>query len=151
MKNILPSIGIIASLAGAWQILHPIYTHIWYWIIFFGIVWMTLGHVTDFRDIEGDNIIGRQTFPIAFGENNSRILISVGFGLLPLITHFVLLVPSKTNLTVYLWDIVIAVVSWIIAFRILAYRTQKASEQTYYYFTSWYSLTLISTIFVIRI
>jgi len=46
-------------------------------------LWMgTMAHIQDLRDIKGDAVVGRKTFPLVFGDERSRWIIT--FLLLPL-------------------------------------------------------------------
>ncbi|MBW4676631.1 MAG: UbiA family prenyltransferase [Desmonostoc geniculatum HA4340-LM1] len=114
-----------------------------------GAIWSTLVAVQDLRDIEGDLAVKRSTFPIAFGETASRFILSLGFGLLPFIIHFILMMPTENTVSTLVCDIVLAVFSWFIAARIVLNRSPKEDHHTYILFTYWYCLVLASAIVVL--
>jgi 4-hydroxybenzoate polyprenyltransferase len=168
-KNFLAGLNTISQIAAAWQMIAPITPVVWKWILVLGIVLILLFHVQDLRDIEGDRAINRYTFPIVFGELPTRIILSLGFGVLPLGIHLFLISPAfdiqnlassaftltwKTlnpqTSTAILWDFVQAILSWRISFRVLRYKTPKADHNTYMLFTYWYCLILTSSIFLLR-
>ncbi|RAM52606.1 MAG: hypothetical protein C6Y22_04635 [Hapalosiphonaceae cyanobacterium JJU2] len=148
-KGLVIGIGAIAELAAAWELVAPITASGWRWIFMMGGVWTTLVAVQDFRDIEGDRTIGRSTLPMVIGETASRVIVSLGFLLLPVVTHIVLMRPAGNALSVWLCDIGLAVWSWIIAFSVIFYRTPEADHRTYMLFTYWYCLVLVSAIVVL--
>ncbi|BAY13637.1 UbiA family prenyltransferase [Calothrix sp. NIES-2098] len=147
-KNIIMGVGTVAQLAAAYQLVAPLSSVAWRWILMLGGVWLTISAVQDLRDIEGDRAIGRNTLPIAFGETASRAILSLGFALLPFATHLLLMMPIATTVEVLLYDIGLAVLSLIVAVRIVFYRSSQADHRTYMLFTYWFCLTLASAIFI---
>ena len=93
-KGLVIGIGAVAQLCAAWQLVTPITPIAWRWILMMGSFWTTLVAVQDFRDIEGDRLIGRKTLPMVIGETPSRVILSIGFIFLPLVIHFVLMIPA---------------------------------------------------------
>lgn len=148
-KNFSMSLGIVAQLAAAWQIVMPITPIAWRWISVFAGVIFILVSLQDLRDIAGDRANGRRTFPMVFGEQATRYLLGVCFGLLPLVVHFWLMLPAGATLPVWLCDLGLAIVSWTIAWRILMYRTPRADHYTYLLFTYWYCLAVLSSVIVL--
>ncbi|MFN6564156.1 MAG: UbiA family prenyltransferase [Nostoc sp. ChiSLP01] len=148
-KNFLIGLGTFAHLAAVWQLMTPITPIAWRWLFLIGAIWSTLVAVQDLRDIEGDLAVNRSTFPIAFGEKASRFLLSLGFGLLPFIIHFILMMPTQSTASTLLCDVVLAVFSWFIAARIVFNRSPQEDHQTYMLFTYWYCLVLGSAIVVL--
>jgi 4-hydroxybenzoate polyprenyltransferase len=148
-KNLIVGIAALAQVAAAWQLVTPITPVAWNWILMMGGVWSTLVAVQDFRDIEGDRAIGRNTFPMVFGETASRITISLGFVVLPFVTHLVLMVPAGNTLNVWLCDVALALFSWMIAARVMLCRNPQADHHTYILFTYWFCLVLGSAIVVL--
>ncbi|MCL1472571.1 UbiA family prenyltransferase [Argonema antarcticum A004/B2] len=148
-KNLFMGVGAFAQLAAAWQLVTPITPVAWRWIAVVASVWLMLAAVQDLRDIEGDRAIGRNTFPIAFGETASRVVLSLGFAILPLVTHTILMEPIANSWNVELCDIGLAVISLTIAARIVFYRSIGADRQTYMLFTYWVCSVLASAIVVI--
>ncbi|MBD2412197.1 hypothetical protein FACHB389_27095 [Nostoc calcicola FACHB-389] len=148
-KNFLIGLGTFAHLAAVWQLVTPITPIAWRWLFLIGAIWSTLVAVQDLRDIEGDLAVKRSTFPIAFGETASRFILSLGFGLLPFVIHFILMMPTENTVSTIVCDIVLAVFSWFIAARIVFNRSPKEDHHTYILFTYWYCLVLASAIVVL--
>ncbi|MEC4818796.1 MAG: UbiA family prenyltransferase [Scytonema sp. PMC 1069.18] len=148
-KNLVVGIAALIQAAAAWQIVTPITPVVWNWVLMVGGAWTTLVAVQDFRDLEGDRAIGRKTFPMVFGATASRVTHSVGFVLLPFVTHIVLMRPAGNTLNVWLCDVALALLSWIIAARVIFYRNPQADHQTYILFTFWFCLVLGSAIVVL--
>ncbi|MFB2970608.1 UbiA family prenyltransferase [Aerosakkonema sp. BLCC-F183] len=148
-KNLFMGEGALAQLAAAWQLVTPITSIAWQWILVVAGVWLFLAAIQDLRDIDGDRAIGRNTFPIAFGETTSRVVLTSGFGLLPFVIHFALMVPAGLTWNVILCDIVLAVISFTIAARIVSFRLPKADHYSYMLFTYWFCSVLVCAIAVI--
>ncbi|OUL20286.1 hypothetical protein BV372_32850 [Nostoc sp. T09] len=148
-KNIIMGVGTIAQLAPAYQLVAPLSPIAWRWILMLAGVWLTISAVQDLRDIEGDRAIGRNTLPIAFGETASRVILSLGFALLPFATHLLLMMPVGITVKVLLCDIGLAVLSLTVAGRIIFYRSPQADHRTYMLFTYWFCLTLASAIIIL--
>ncbi|WP_392532897.1 UbiA family prenyltransferase [Nostoc sp. C117] len=148
-KNIIMGFGTVAQLAAAFQLVAPLSPIAWRWILMLAGVWLTISAVQDLRDIEGDRAIGRNTMPIAFGETASRVILSLGFGLLPFATHLLLMMPVGTTVKVLLCDIGLAVLSLTVAVRIIFYRSPQSDHHTYMLFTYWFCLTLVSAILIL--
>ncbi len=148
-RNIVIAVATVAQLASAWQLVTPITPLAWCWILAAAAMWLFLAAVQDLRDIEGDIIVKRKTFPLVFGEIPSRIMLSMGFTIWPLIVHFGLMVPAGQTWNIMLWDIILTAVSWSIAARIMIYRSPQEDGSTYILFTYLYCLILLSAIFVI--
>ncbi len=148
-KNLLMSFGIIVQLAAAWQIVGPITTVAWWWILLSAAAIFPLVSVQDLRDMAGDQVNNRKTLPLVIGEYPTRVLLSLCFSLLPILIHLELMVPAGLTLSVISCDIVLAVVSWIIAARIMLYCFSEADHNTYLLFTYWYCFEIASSIFCI--
>lgn len=148
-KNLVMMIGLTAQLAAAWQIVRPITPVAWDWILLPAIIMLTHVSLQDMRDIAGDRANGRRTFPIVFGEGPSRIFLAVCFALLPLATHVVLMAPAGRAPHVVLCDIVLAALSWTIAYRLLRHHTPEAHHRSYMLFTYWYCASLSAAIVVL--
>jgi len=148
-KGLVIGVGTVAQLAASCQLVAPITPTIWHWIFMMGGFWTTLVAVQDFRDMEGDRIIGRKTLPMVIGETPSRVILSLGFVILPLVTHIVLMMPAGDTWNVLLCEVGLAVLCWIIAARIILYRNPQADHHTYMLLTYWYCAVLASAIIVL--
>jgi 4-hydroxybenzoate polyprenyltransferase len=145
-KNILMSLGVVAQLAAAWQIVGPLTAVAWSWIVVSAAIIFPLISVQDLRDMPGDIANQRKTFPLVIGEYPTRILMSFCFMFLPFLIHVKLIAPAGYNLAVIWCDIILAVVSWLIAARLMLCRSLQADSNTYSLFTYWYCLEMASSI-----
>lgn len=148
-KNLLIALGVVTQLAAAWELVGPLTAVSWRWIGVLASVVFLLVSLQDLRDVEGDRASGRKTFPLVFGEKRTRYMLGTFFGLLPLVIHEVLMKPLGLTAAVVACDVGLAGVSWVIAVRVLGWRTPRADHRTYLLFTYWYCLALLSTIVVL--
>ncbi len=146
-KNLAMSLGVIAQLAAAWQIVTPITS--WNWIIVAAAVIFPLVSLQDIRDIAGDRLMNRKTFPLLFGETFTRVKLLVGFIILPVIVHVLLMQPAGLSWYVLFCDTVLALLSLLIAVRVFFCRNPKADHLTYMLFTYWYCAMLAAAIIVL--
>lgn len=145
-KNLCMSIGTVAQLAAAWQLVTPITLMAWTWIIVIAVSVFPLVGVQDLRDIDGDHKIGRRTFPIAFGEHASRLFICICFFLItPCICFFL---GNTLGVIGFLCGSIITMLSSVISWRII--RVPTGDHRTYMLFTYWYcallSMSIISIV-----
>lgn len=148
-KNLVMALGVIAQLGAAWELVQPLTPLALRWVLIIAAVVFYLISVQDLRDMEGDRLIGRRTFPLVFGARATRIALAVGFVLLPLVVDRWLLRPAGSGWIVLSCDAVLAALSLTIAVRVLRLRTARADHYTYLLFTTWYCLTLLSAMFVL--
>ncbi|HLP87819.1 MAG TPA: UbiA family prenyltransferase [Nostocaceae cyanobacterium] len=148
-KNLIMGVGIVAELAAAWQLVIPITSDSWRWIIVLAVVVALIVHLQDLRDVEGDRLTNRQTFPIAFGEKTARITLFIGFLLAPVAINLALIMPTEMTWYILLCDIALVLFSWLIATRVILYRSPQADHQTYMLLTYWYCLLCASATIII--
>jgi 4-hydroxybenzoate polyprenyltransferase len=149
VKNLSNSLGLVVQLAAAWQMVAPVPASAWRWIWVMAIIVFPLIPVQDLRDMDGDREAGRRTLPLILGERATRIFLTVGFALAPLVIHFALMRPAGDRPSVWITDAVLAIVSLVVGVRVLLLRTPRKDHQTYMLFTYWYCLLLIATIIVL--
>jgi 4-hydroxybenzoate polyprenyltransferase len=147
-KNLVMSLGVTAQLAAAWQLVTPLTPVAWSWIGLLASAIFYLISLQDLRDIAGDRAIGRATFPMVFGETATRVLLALGFTIMPLAIHAVLMWPLGMTWPVRLCDGGLALLSVAIAARVLTHRTPEGDHRTYMLFTYWYCAVLASAIIV---
>lgn len=145
-KHLAMSLGTLAQLAAAWQLVAPITSSAWRWIGLISLLVFPLVAVQDLRDMAGDRAIGRTTMPIVFGEQLTRIVICIGFVLAPLAVHALLLAPLGLSSRLLVCDVLLALLSFTIAWRVMRMRYRWADHQTYMLFTYWYCALLASAI-----
>lgn len=148
-KNLLIALGVVTQLAAAWELVGPLTGETWRWIGVLASVVFLLVSLQDLRDLEGDRASGRKTFPLVFGEKPTRYVLGTLFGLLPWVIHEALMKPLGLTAAVVACDVGLALVSWVIAVRVVGWRTPRADHRTYLLFTYWYCLALLSTIVVL--
>lgn len=147
-KNFAMSLGTAAELAAAWQIAAPITPFAWRWIGVLAIAMFPLFSAQDLRDMVGDRAIGRNTMPLAIGEQLTRRLLAVGFTLLPLLVYLVALAPTDNPVAAVACGAVLAIISFTVAVRLLWGRSPEADHRTYMLFTYWYCFALATAIIV---
>lgn len=148
-KNLVMTLGAVAQLAAAWQMVRPITPTVWAWILVPALTLLTHVSLQDMRDMEGDSVVGRRTLPIVFGERPSRLFLALAFGLLPVATHFVLMAPEGLRPDVLVLDLLLAAISLAIAGRIILLRSPTADHVTYMLYTYWYCFVLAAAIVVL--
>jgi 4-hydroxybenzoate polyprenyltransferase len=151
-KTFLGGLGVTSEVGAAWQLAQPeIPTIAWRWIAVIGLYLITLMAVQDFRDIAGDQAIGRRTMPIVFGEFWSRLIVAVGYFGFPLVVHYGLMQPAGLNWMVLGWDIFLAGFSVTIGLRTLLFRNPQSDHRTYAGFTVLFCAYLASSIWILRV
>lgn len=148
-KNLCMALGVLAELAGAWQLVAPLSLNAFIWTGMIALVMFPLVAVQDLRDMRGDRAIGRRTFPLVFGERPTRRFLAVGFCILPVLMHITVTRVSVLSPAVLLCDLILALVSLVIAARVLLLRGQAADHRTYMLFTYWYCTALATAIVIL--
>jgi 4-hydroxybenzoate polyprenyltransferase len=147
-KHLIMAIGIVAELGAAWELVRPMTPLAWHWILTIAAAIFVLVATQDLRDMDGDRQIGRRTIPLVFGERAARIGLAGGFALMPPVIHFWLIMPSGMTTGALLCDALLAAMSLLISWRLLARRSRQADHRTYLLFTYWYCMLLFSAIVV---
>lgn len=148
-KNLTMALGIIAQLACAWQLIGPVTPDAWRWILLISLVIFTLVSLQDLRDIAGDRLSGRRTLPLVMGELPARVVLALGFAVLPLVLDAWLLAPVDDQPIVQVYRLVLTLSSWLVAARVWLLRTPAADHRTYMFFTYIYCAILTGAIFVL--
>ncbi len=148
-KNLAMGLGIMAQLAAGWQMVAPLIPQAWVWIIFPALVMLTHVSIQDLRDMAGDRVVGRRTFPLIFGEKFSRYFLAIGFMLLPLATYQVLIVPAGLGGHTLACYLLMATLNVVIAVRVLCMQSPQADHRSYMLFTYWYCLIPMSAIIIL--
>ena len=149
IKDLSMCLGIIAALVPAWELVTPMTPEAWRWILTLGLSVFVLAPTQDLRDMEGDRISNRRTFPLVIGERPARIFLSVGFVVLAFVTHFLLMSESFARWEVKLCDGALTGVCALIAWRLMRKVTPRDDHHTYLLFTGWYCLVLMSAAVVL--
>ncbi|MFJ2899992.1 UbiA family prenyltransferase [Streptomyces sp. NPDC087218] len=148
LKNLSMGIGVTVQLAAAWSIVTPLTPLAWRWVMTLAVsIWLLIP-LQDLRDVKGDLVNDRKTFPIALGERFTRVYLATGFALLPVVVHLLLVAPGRSSWGLLL-DAVLAAISWLVAVRVVTRRAPEEDHVTYRRFEQWYTLALITAIIVL--
>lgn len=144
-KNGAMVAGTVAQLAAAWGIVTPLTAIAWTWILTIAVPLGLLVSLQDLRDVAGDMEVGRRTAVVVFGERNCRIFFCVSFAIYPIIVYFLLYrdVPTMAALLGGIG----ALISYLISYRVIRFRTRRSDNTTYMLYTYWYCVTLASAVF----
>jgi 4-hydroxybenzoate polyprenyltransferase len=154
VKNFLNSVaGIIPQLASAWIIMYgSIPSHIFNWVVYVAWIMFFLLPIQELRDVPGDQVLGRKTLPLLFGENFTRVLLVVICMIMPAFLFYVCTFSEKPLLPSYgapfdhLFVGFLSVWLWYLAFRIYKYRTKEKDHASYMLLSWWYAALLAGTI-----
>ncbi|KAA8886247.1 hypothetical protein F3087_27060 [Nocardia colli] len=143
-KNISMVAGTIAQLAAAWQMVTPLTSAAWRWILVLAVPLAVLVSIQDLRDVDGDVAVGRRTVVTLLGEKKSRIALGAAFAAYP-VAVYVLLYSHAAGAAKILGGLGMLLLL-IISVRVLKVRSRRSDNLTYMYYTYWYCLTLASAI-----
>lgn len=141
-KHFFLGLGAIAQMAAAWQAVASINLVQGTWILLVAILCSAVVGIQDLSDREGDVATGVNTFPVTFGDLGSRVILCIGFVLLPLAIHVGLLMPAGLNNHLLPWAIAQTLASWGVAGRVILYRSPCADRDTYLLALGWYYIVL---------
>ncbi|ASF12196.1 hypothetical protein NBRGN_101_00070 [Nocardia brasiliensis NBRC 14402] len=131
-KPIAMCIGTFAQLAAAWQLVGPIDSTGWWWILTLTIAFNLPLRFEDVRDMEGDRRAGRKTLPLLIGHWPVRIWFTIIMSLIPLALHRLLFAPSPAGPgLVMICDIAVAAVAWTAATLAVSVRNSKVDRISY--------------------
>lgn len=149
-KNVVfISLGTIALLAPAWQLVAPIDAVAWRWIIVVAVAFGLTLHLQDLRDVQGDRIVGRRTLSMVIGQDWARWLLAVGIGSLPVVTHVGLIHGIPLSPTVVIIEVLLATLNMVVAVRTVKCRSPQADHRTYILHTYWFCAVLASGILLL--
>nr|WP_263012824.1 UbiA family prenyltransferase [Laspinema sp. D3b] len=141
-KHFFLGLGALAQMAAAWQAVASINLVQGTWILLVAILCSAVVGIQDLSDLEGDVATGVNTFPVTFGNVGSRVILCIGFLLLPLAIHVGLLMPAGLNNPLLLWALAQTLASWGVAVRVILYRSPTADRDTYLLALAWYYIVL---------
>lgn len=138
VKNLVfMTLGVFALFCSQWQIVQPLDTSIYQYAIILSIWSGFAFHIQDMRDQAGDRLIGRQTLPLAIGDKNARIALALFF---LIFSPLIILLLFTTNIPIdrlignsmlNILFIMILLLNWFIAYRILKFRTAGDDHKSY--------------------
>lgn len=143
-KNVVAmSLGTLAQLAAAWEIVASTTPTSWKWVIVISL-WAGITSPTqDFRDKEGDIINNRKTLPIILGEQRARTLMSTIWAAMAALIHFGLF-NSREPFKLLITDTLIILYHCYIIWRLLKFRNPQDDHCTYMRYTYLYCIILAS-------
>jgi 4-hydroxybenzoate polyprenyltransferase len=150
-KDLIMGVGVFSQLAAAWQMITPLTAPVLHWVITLAVAITLLIPLQDLRDVRGDLAVGRRTFPVWAGERAARAYLAVGFTMLPVAVHVLLLGPSRARWVAWPVDGLLAVLNLTVAVRVLLLRTPEKDHKTYRIFELWYSILLASAVVVLNV
>ena len=148
-KNIVfMSLGVMAELAAAREIIVPMEYQHWRWFVIISIWVGTTGNIQDFRDEEGDKISGRKTLPLHIGANNARMVITITFliGLIIISLNYIHTFGYTLEVGCYIF--MISVSNIIVIWRLMFTQGSLYDHVTYNMYTYLYCLILSASLFL---
>jgi 4-hydroxybenzoate polyprenyltransferase len=149
VKNFAVAVGSYVQLGSAWKIasggvLPP---GVEFWMARLGWFFCILLPTQDFRDLEADTLVGRQTIPMLVSEWNCRVLMSVLHVVMPFVIHLCLLRgPGLLHLVLV---VPVYVLLWANAWHIVSRRTRRDDKVSYKVLVAWYGYMLLAAGIVI--
>ncbi|MCH6160874.1 UbiA family prenyltransferase [Streptomyces marispadix] len=145
-KNLLIALGVVSQLAAAWQMVTPITTAVWHWVLTMSAMTFLIIGVQDLRDVEGDRTLNRRTMPIVLGDRLSRGYFAASFVALLPVTHYVMVAPAGSHWWTVAIDVVLASLSLVLAARVLLLRTPAQDHRTQRFVEWWYTFVLATAV-----
>ncbi|WP_171076248.1 UbiA family prenyltransferase [Streptomyces sp. YIM 121038] len=143
VKPMLMQLGIITQLAAAWQLVAPLDTTAWAWVLVTGVGYNLAMIYEDVRDMEGDRSIGRRTLPLIVGHWPVRIWFAAVMTALPLALHHWLFAPSNARpALIAACTLTVTGMNWYAALRSLVIRNARADRITYQLYGLAFGVTL---------
>jgi 4-hydroxybenzoate polyprenyltransferase len=148
-KSATISLGILAQLGAAWNLVGPVPPEMLQLIIFLCFVNPWIVVIQDLRDIDGDKNVGRKTFPILYGVTFTRWIMCLSYIFTAIISHFYIFAPLElTHKNVTIIDVLTIALLIIIALRLVTKTTVVGDRLTYRLYIAWYIITLTSPIWI---
>jgi 4-hydroxybenzoate polyprenyltransferase len=148
-KNTAMALGIIAQLGAGWQLIGPLTSSAWIWIIFLAITNFWIVNIQDMRDVVGDRMAERRTFIVLYGEQKTRYLLALSFILMPVLTHFVCYWPLGNTWQVLLSSVISNTLLIVVAIRLMFKRDTHSDHRSYQLYIYWYCVFLASGIILL--
>ncbi|MFC4494397.1 UbiA family prenyltransferase [Streptomyces ovatisporus] len=145
-KNLLIALGVVSQLAAAWQMVTPITTAVWQWIVTMAALTFLIIGIQDLRDVEGDRLLARRTMPIALGDTRCRLVLGVCCVALLPVTHFVMVAPAGFHWWTVVIDAVLGGASLLLAGRVVLLRGPAEDHRTQRVVEWWYTFVLATAI-----
>ncbi|MEL7235784.1 MAG: UbiA family prenyltransferase, partial [Chloroflexota bacterium] len=148
-KNFMMTTGGIVQLYAAWEMVTPITPEASAYILLICMPICLMVSCQDLRDVEGDKLMNRRTFPMVFGDRFTRWEVAISSAMFPVAAFFVLRFYFGLTPLVMV-TLAVAVLSCAnIAVRVLLLRNKEADHRTYMWFTYWYCFMLAAGFFVL--
>nr|WP_283093130.1 UbiA family prenyltransferase [Chitinophaga hostae] len=104
--------------------------------------------IQDMRDQEGDREMGRKTLPLVYGDHQARKILFINFALVCPIIFLLLLLTQLPFIIIITSGIPVAILvisiatHWLIAFRILRFKTPREDNLTYHIYVILFCISI---------
>lgn len=150
LKCLLVSLGTLTQLPAAATIVGVPLEKIWVWLVSVFVMMTICIGVQEFRDVEGDKKVGRETLPIKFGVRRSRYLIAGACVASILIEHFTIFYRSSNyplEIPSIGFEALCSVILLWVAIRMLKNNTDRDHDDlSFRLFQYWYTILCASVI-----
>lgn len=147
-KHLYAAFGGVLYLAGAWSAVAPLTGLARAWLVA-AFVYATAIFIQDLRDVTGDRTGGRRTLPMIIGPARTRIAGAVVLSALPLLGVLPQLrVLPASGAAPLVWAAALAVTCWLLAVRLLVYRSPRADDLTYKLYAASFCLFVAGPLFL---
>ena len=141
------SIGSVAGLAAAWEVVAPLSAAVWGWLLAIAAFAGLTFSVQDFRDMEGDRIKKRLTLPLVIGPAPARRLMAGLLFVMPLGIFLCCYLVSHRPAWSAVYAAVLGAQLWLVAIRLLILRRKRDDRRTYTLYTYSYC-TMVAGVFL---
>ncbi|MFJ6568729.1 UbiA family prenyltransferase [Streptomyces sp. NPDC091292] len=148
VKNLYAAFGGVVYLAGAWSVVTPLTSLAGAWLTA-AFAYATAVFIQDLRDVSGDRANGRRTLPVIIGKTRTRIAGAVVLFALPLLSALphLRILPSP-DVTPVVWTATLVITCWLLAARLLVYRSSRSDDLTYKLYAASFCLFVVGLLCV---
>lgn len=147
-NNVVMFFGVLAEVGAAWQLVAPLSTTAWKWLILTSFAVSATAPIQDFRDVSGDVATGRKTLPIVLGQRPAKLLMCVVMVCMMVLIYMVL-IPLRIGKELCC-GLLLGGMALRVVIRLLSCTTPQEDHKTYMLYTYWYCILLFSAIVVIQ-
>jgi 4-hydroxybenzoate polyprenyltransferase len=135
--------GAFTQLGTGWQVVAPLDSTAWRWMVVV-CIYMPLACVyEDVRDMPGDRVIGRRTAPLIWGDRPVRIWFAAFLVALPAVSYALLIGPEHASPTRTISSLILlCLLAWMCAVRALRRSGNTQDRFTYQFFTLTWAVVL---------
>ena len=137
VKDLWMGVGMFVLMSPAWQIVAPISSQGMLWSAVLSVAVFVLVPMQDLRDMSGDRVCGRVTFPLAFGEVVARGFLACFFLVIPALFFAMMARAAWTPGSLLFW-LALSAWAWVLAHRVWFRRSTTHDHLTYQAFCWWF-------------